>query len=248
MSENSASHSRQPIFYGCLAVLFILLPIPLQAQNTSSVFSPDVVKGRHAAEYRASYDLEKDFFSHRIHYQYGFNDSFRGRVILTQRKEDTEDFDFRYMRLEGLWQFLEHEKAGWDSALRFELQIADGDDPPSRFRVGWTSKVDFADDWQFRFNFLTGRQFGNEAGKGALLENRAQLTYKVADPIRLGVDYYGDMNDTEDVGNWKEQEHQIGPIIKFNLGGGWKGQAGPLFGISNAATDTELRIFLIKVF
>jgi hypothetical protein len=92
MSKNSASHSRQPIFYGCLAVLFILLPIPLQAQNTSSVFSPDVVKGRHAAEYRASYDLEKDFFSHRIHYQYGFNDSFRGRVILTQRKEDTEGF------------------------------------------------------------------------------------------------------------------------------------------------------------
>lgn len=227
---------------------WLTITTPTEAQNTGSVFSPDVVKGRHSAEYRSSYDLENDFFSHRIHYQYGFTDSLQGRVILTQRKEDSEDFDFRYVRLEGMWQFLEDEKAGFDSALRFELQLADGDDPPHRFRVGWSNKVDIDENWQFRGILMSGRQFGNNSGKGALLETRAQLTRKIADPIRLGVEHYGNMNDTETIGSFKEQEHQVGPVIKFKLGGGWSGQAGPLFGLSNEAPDTELRLFLTKNF
>ncbi len=226
----------------------LLVGLAVQGQSTSSVYSPDVVKGRHAIEYRAAFNAETDDFSHRIHYQYGFTESLRGRIILEQDKPEGEDFDFQFVRLEVLWQFLEDEDAGFDSALRIEGQIADGDDPPSRVRVGWTNKIDLDDNWQLRGIVKTGREIGDEASDGFIIDLRAQVSRRLTDALRLGVDYFGDLNDTDDVGSFDEQEHQLGPVLKFNLGGGFKGQAGPLFGLSEAAADTELRVFLIKEF
>lgn len=229
-----------------LTCLLLLLGLPAATavgQNTSTVFSPDVVKGRSMLEYRFTADPDQSVFAHRIHYQYGFTDSFRGRLILQQSGEFWQDLDFRYARLEGLWQFLESEEAGWDSALRFELQVADGDDPPSRFRVAWTGKVD-VEAWQFRSNLLTGHEFGEASDPGLLLEGRAQVTRKLGESFRLGADYYGDFNTTRDPGSFNDQEHQLGPIIKFKAGNNWGGFVGALFGVSEAAADTELRILL----
>ncbi len=216
----------------------------VHAQNTSTVYSPDVTKGKHAVEYRAAFDADNDSFAHRLHYQYCFTDSLRGRIILLQSGSSFSDLDYRYVRLETMWQFLEDENAGWDSALRLELQIADSDDPPSRVRLGWTSKVDISDRWQLRGVLKTGRQFGKESRDGFLIDLRAQASYKITDALRLAVDYYGDLNDTDDIGSFAEQEHQLGPMLKFNLGGGWKGIAGALFGLSEAAADSEFRLIM----
>ncbi len=181
-------------------------------------------------EYRSAIDPDDNSFAHRLHYQYGFTDSLRGRIILQQSGSSFSDLDFRYVRLEAIWQFLEDEKAGWDSALRFELQLADNDDPPSRVRLGWISKVDLTERWQLRGVLKIGRQIGNDSGDGFLLEARAQASYKLNDTFRLAVDYFGDLNDTDDIGGFAEQEHQIGPMLKFNIGGGWEGITGVLFG------------------
>ncbi|MEM0897226.1 MAG: transporter [Verrucomicrobiota bacterium] len=219
-----------------------------QAQNTSSVFSPDVTKGKSAIEYRSAFDPDNDAFVHRLHYQYAFTDSWRLRIIGLQDGDDSDAFAYRYTRLEAMWQFLEDEDFGWDSALRFELQIAEDDSPPSRFRVAWSGKVDLDDHWQLRGNFLTGHEFGEESDDGYLLESRAQISRKITDKWRLAVDYYGDMNDTENFGSFDEQEHQLGPLLKFKTGGRLSGQFGALFGISEAAADTELRLHLTYSF
>ncbi|MGF1483637.1 MAG: transporter [Opitutales bacterium] len=226
----------------------LMAAVAVQGQSTSSVYSPDVVKGRHAVEYRAAFDAETDDFSHRIHYQYGFTESLRGRIIFEQDKPEGEDFDFQFVRLEVLWQFLEDEEAGFDSALRFEGELGDGDDSASRFRIGWTNKIDLDDNWQLRGILKTGHEFGENSDDGFIIDLRAQVSRKVTDALRVGVEYFGDLNTTDDIGSFEEQEHQLGPLVKFNLGSGWKGQAGPLFGLSDAASDAELRLFLIKEF
>ncbi|MGF1450039.1 MAG: hypothetical protein ACFB20_11550 [Opitutales bacterium] len=94
----------------------------------------------------------------------------------------------------------------------------------------------------------TGREFGENSVDGFIIDLRAQVTRRLTNALRLGVEYFGDLNTTDDVGSFDEQEHQLGPLLKFNLGSGWKGQAGPLFGLSDAASDAELRLFLIKEF
>ncbi|MEM9481001.1 MAG: hypothetical protein AAGA58_15215 [Verrucomicrobiota bacterium] len=218
------------------------------AQNTSSVFSPEVKKGQSDIEHRSAFDPDNDAFVHRLHFQYAFTDSWRLRLIGLQDGDDSDSFAYRYTRLEAQWQFLESEDFGWDSALRFELQIAEDDSPPSRFRVAWSGKVDVDEHWQLRGNFLTGHEFGEESDDGFLLESRAQVSRKITDKWSLAVDYYGDMNDTENFGNFDDQEHQLGPLLKFKTKGRLKGQFGTLFGISESAADTELRLHLTYSF
>ena len=82
------------------------------------------------------------------------------------KSDDVERVDFRYFRLEGQYQFPEDGKAGFDSALRAELQIADGDDPASRVRLCWTNKYDINDDWQIRGIFITRQCYALVKGNG----------------------------------------------------------------------------------
>jgi len=47
-----------------------------------------------------------------------------------------------------------------------------------------------------------------------------------------------------DFGDFNEQQHQIGPIIRGQITDDLKYGVGALFGVSRAANDAELRIFL----
>jgi len=224
---------------------FLVLATTVSAQNTSSVFSPDVDDGESEFEYRVGFEPEGNAFAHRAHYQYGFSDSWRMRLIALQRASDTRDLEFRYLRWEGLWQFLEDQTAGWDSGLRFEVQVAEGDDLPSRLRLAWTGKVDLNEDWQLRSNLLTGREIGEGSGDGYLLEFRGQIGRKLSDKVTLAVDLFSDLNRTGEIGSFNEQEHQLGPLLKFKLGNGWSGSLGYLYGLSEAAPDDAFRLALI---
>ena len=214
--------------------------------NTSTVFGPGVDAGARALEYRLSLEPEDDgdaeVFTHRLHYQQAFNDSWRGRVIVNQRAVGGGDLDVRYSRLELQWQFLESETHGWDSALRYEIQVATQGGNPDRFRLAWTGSVDVTQRWQLRGNFLTGHEFGANADDGLLMEARAQASYALRDSLRLGVEVFSDLNTTANPGGFDEQEHQLGPILKAGLGRGWSLNAGYLRGISAAAPDDTFRL------
>jgi hypothetical protein len=233
---------RFPAFLSvCLTVLGLS---HLCAQNTGTVFSPDVKAATQAVEVRFAYDPNGESLAKRAHYQYAFNDAFRMRGIVTFRSDDVENWDYRYVRLEGQYQFLEDEDAMIDSAVRVELQYADGDDPASRVRLGWTNKIDLNEDWQVRGILLTGHQFGPESSGGYLLETRGQISRALNDSLTLALDYFGDFNDTNDIGSFDEQEHQLGPTLKFDLSDRLGGMAGALFGLSDSTSDVEYRIFL----
>lgn len=111
-------------------------------------------------------------------------------------------------------------------------------------RVGWSNKLDLNDLWQVRGILLTGHRFGPESDGGYLLQARAQISRELTDSLGLALDYYGDFNDSNAVGSFDEQEQQLGPLLKFDLGENLSGMAGVLFGVSEATADREFRIFL----
>lgn len=197
---------------------------------------------------RFAYDPDADSLAYRIHYQYGFTEAFRLRGIASFRNNEDESGNFRYFRLEAQYQFLEDEDAGFDSAFRAELQIADGNDLPGRVRLCWTNKMDLNDDWQIRGILITGHQIGPESNGGYLLEARGQISRKINDRLKLAIDYYGDFNNTNDVGSFDEQEHQIGPIALIKVTKSLGAHVGVLFGASDAAADTDFRVFLTQAF
>jgi len=215
--------------------------------NTSSVFSPDVSEGDRSVEYRSSFepgeDGGPDIFAHRLHYQQSLNEQTRWRLIGVMSDSD-QDLEYRYTRFELQHQLHEDELDGFDSALRFELQIAEGDDTPSRARLAWTGKVDATPRWQLRANLLTGKQFDSGAKSGLLLETRWQATYKLESGTRIGLEMFNDLNTTADFGSFDEQEHTIGPIVKFDIARGWKAEASYLAGLSDDASDNTFRLHL----
>ncbi len=218
------------------------------SQNTSTVFSPDVDDGEREFEYRIGYEPDGERFAHRAHFQYGLSESWRMRLIFLQRASEDRDLEFRYMRWEGQWQFIEDEDHGWDSALRFEVQIAEGDDLPSRGRIAWSSKWDVSDQWQLRTNLLFGHEVGEDRREGTLLEFRGEAAYKVSSDLTIALDLFSDLNRTNGIGTFEEQEHQLGPLIKYKLGDGWSMYMGYLWGMSDAAPDDAFRFNLIKGF
>jgi hypothetical protein len=215
--------------------------------TTGTVFSPEVDDGERGLEYRISlqpdHDDQPERFSHRLHYQHALDDSLRWRLIALQREVDNDGLEFRYARLELQWQFLEDQEAGWDSALRYELQIAEGDDLPHRVRLAWTGKGDVTDRWQLRANFLTGREFGSGSNSGLLLETRAQATYRLNNGTRIGLEMFNDLNYTTDMGSFDDQAHQLGPIVKTGIGG-WGVELSYLIGLSDGAADQDFRLIV----
>jgi hypothetical protein len=220
------------------------------AATTGSVFSPDVDAGSRAVEYRAAYIPEDDdrpkSFTHRLHYQHALNEQWRWRGIVTQRSTDGERLELRYGRLELQWQYLENQDAGWDGALRFELQIAEGDDLPHRVRIAWTGKVDLSPEWQLRANVLAGREFGAGSGPGLTLETRAQASYRLTQGARIGLEMFSGLNNTSDVGSWSEQQHRLGPIVKASVGEHWSLNLSYLAGISDRASNDTFRLLITR--
>ncbi len=226
-------------------LIFFLLPT-ISVANTTSVFSPEVKAGSQAVEYRASYVPDDgpidSFFAHRLHFQHALDDTWRVRLIGSQNRRGDNSLTYNYTRLEIQQQYIESEEHGWDAALRYEIQISDRGNRPDRFRLAWTAKWDINDLWQLRGNLMLGRQFGDNAGSGILVETRSQITRKVG-AVRLGMEMFNDMNRTTNWGSWDDQEHQIGPVVKYKAGdlsifGSY------LFGASDRAADDNFRLML----
>ena len=228
--------------------LLLMSSVVSRAQNTALVFGPEVIAGEGVVDFRMGYDPDENRCVYRNHIQYGFSDSFSLRGLTLHTIDSSGQWDFRFFRIEGLWQFLESEKSGWDSALRFELEIAEGDDLPSRVRLAWSGMYDIDDYWQIRGNFLTGYEIGPASGPGALFEVRAQISRKLTHISRLSLDYFGNMNNTEAFGNWESQRHQVGPTLNVRLNKNIRVVGGMLFGISRTAVNTEYRVVVMHAF
>ncbi|MBB5519335.1 hypothetical protein [Amphiplicatus metriothermophilus] len=220
-----------------------------RAQNTSGVSNADVKAGDRAVEYRAAFapahDGREAAFAHRLHYQHSFNDSWRARVIVSQRKRGDGDLDFRSATLDARWQFLEDEEAGWDSAFNFDVVIPDDGDGPGRVRVGWLAKVEPGEGpWELRGNLYAGREYGDRARDGLTLETRFEATRGFGDGFRFGAQMFNDYNATADLGGFDDQRHQLGFVAKGKIARGLKYEAGALFGLSARAPDADMRFFL----
>ena len=233
-----------------LVVLFIIPTA--HAQNTGGVFGPDVTPDSQALEWRASVapgsDGRSDRVASRLHYQRTVSDDLRLRVVLQGADElaANSDFDFDFLQLEAQWQFREDEESGWDSALRFDLQFAEGRADLVSFN--WTSDVPLGGRWRARGVLLTAVQFGSQRLDGLILQTRANLSYALNPNTQLQLQSFNIFGSTNGFGDFDDQNHAMGPAVVGKLGGRWSYEAGLLFGITDATADTDFRLFISRSF
>lgn len=229
-----------------VATLYIIaaggVSAPVFAQNTSGVSGAKVKPGEKSIGYRLAYVPETEGFAHRLHYQQAVSDRLRLRIIGNQKKTGG-DLRFRSVDLEGLYQVVK-DANGWNSAVELQGRIPDGNDGPGRVRIAWLNGFAPAEDWELRANIYAAREVGDRARDGMLLETRGEATYRFENGYRFGAQMFNSYNSTAAFGDFDDQKHAVGPVLKGKIGGDLKFEVSSLFGLSEAAPDATLRLFL----
>ncbi|MEQ8935044.1 MAG: transporter [Amphiplicatus sp.] len=239
---------REPLQILYIASALALMAAPAAAQSTSAVSSPKIEPGEREFGYRLAFAVEDggapSAFAHRFHYQQAVTDNLRLRLVGSFRDRADAALDFTSIAVEARWQLIESEAHGWDGGLIFHLTVPASTGRPERFRLGFPASKDITPRWQARAVIFTGFEIGDGARPGALLEARAETTYKLANGLRVGPQLFSDFNTTAKTGSFDEQSHQLGFVVKGALTERLSYDAGALFGVSEAASDANLRLFL----
>ncbi len=213
-----------------------------RAQIMGGVSGPKVTAGEQAVEYRVAWVSETGGFAHRLHYQHAVSDRLRFRIVALQNNAGG-DLRFRSAAIESQYQFIKNTH-GWNSAIQLQGRVPDGNDGPGRVRIAWINSIDLAQDWEIRAVLLGAREIGDNARDGIWLETRSEATYNLGRSYHLGAQLFNSYNSTANMGNFNDQSHAVGPVLKGKLGKRAGFNLSALFGLSDRAPDTNLRLFV----
>jgi len=228
---------------GCL-----LMATESFAQNTGGVFGPVVNEGHRSWQYRAAIDPTngqgQTGFAQRLHYQQALNTDIMWRLVGQTRKSDSSDIDFDFLQAEVFWQWTD-DKEDYQTGVRFDARLRD-DDRAEQLGLNWMNQWKLSDRWSARFLTLTALQLGENASDGINLQTRGQLAYKTDAGFTVGIETFNNFGNTGNIGGFDDQSHVIGPIISIPVSPKFSVFAGPLYGISDSAPDSEFRLWLTR--
>ena len=216
------------------------------AQNTGGIFPPTVNEGHKSAQYRITYNPDTEGFAQRLHYQQAINGNFMWRALAQARKTDDSDFDLDFIQGELFWELSDDDDA-WKTGLRFDGRIRT-DGRPALIGAHWTNQFALNDNWNARFVALSSFDVGDDARDGIFLQTRGNIYTKLETGQTLGLEYFSNHGSTDDLPALSDQAHQLGPFASFKVTDDISLFTGALFGVSDAAADSELRLWISKSF
>ncbi|MEM9054663.1 MAG: hypothetical protein AAGB16_05000, partial [Pseudomonadota bacterium] len=217
-----------------------------QAQNTGGIFPPMVNEGHKSVQYRGTYNTDSEGFAQRVHYQQALNGDFMWRVMAQARKTDDSDVDLDFMQAELFWE-ISDDSDKWKTGLRFDARVRT-EGRPGLVGLHWTNQFPIAGTVKGRFVVLSATDIGDDRRDGVFLQTRGNVFIPLeAGPV-IGLEYFSSHGSTEAFGSFKNQSHQLGPFANFKLTDDWGLFTGALLGVSEAAADQELRIWLTRNF
>lgn len=220
--------------------------VPAQAQNTKGVFPAIIDEGHKSAEYRLTYDSERDVVAQRLHYQQSINDSIMWRIIGQVYDRDAQNNDYDFLGGELFWQFIENE-GGFNAALRFDVRQR-SNDRPGFVRANASAQYELTDRLSLRGNLLFTKDVGDDAVDTVGIELRESVTYRMNDRVQLGLESYNDFGPTGELSGFDNQVHEAGPFAIYQFNPKWSVFGGALYGISERAEDRAYRFRLTRNF
>lgn len=223
-------------------------PMPARAQNLSVVVNPDVNSGETQLEYRASYapgdDSEPSRFAQRFQIHHAFSDFLRLRAGVVQSRIEGDNLRISSVLVDAQTQFFEDQRDGFDGAMQLQGLVPVADGLPGRARIGWAMKWAPEKSVELRFNAFAAREVGEHARPGVLLETRAETNFRLGERARLGAQIYDAWGSAAGFGPFERQRHQAGPVLRLKLSKHVGIETSALIGLSAAAPDKEIRVFL----
>jgi len=230
----------------CLSLL-LLLAAPIAAQNTGGVFPPFVNAGHESMQYRFAIDPDSNTgetaFAQRLHYQKAIDGDLMWRIVGQLRKTTESDFDADFLQAELFWD-LSEDGAKIRSGLRFDARVRDGD-RPNQLGLNWIHAFQLENNWSARAILLTSGQVGDNATSGINLQTRARIAKRLENRNTIGLEMFNNYGNSNNIRSFDQQNHTVGPFASIPLGN-ISLFVGALFGVSDAAPDTEIRLWITR--
>lgn len=235
-------------FAGVFCALFSSVA-PAIAQNTSTVFNPEVDGDDRSLEVRSTFstgdDGDGNAWATRLHFQAPLSESLRWRVIAQVRKPTDASFEPDFLRAELLWQ-LTRDGSPWATGLRFEAMARNGA-RPDEIGLHWVNQYRVTENLRFRAHTYFGRQFGERGLDGLRMTSRASIKYDFG-AVGAGFEHYASYGSTAEFLPLRRQTHDFGPTFSFDVADDITINAGLLFGVTEASDKLQLRFTAAKAF
>lgn len=243
-------------FFLASASLALLPCITFAASPVGNVGTSVVDKGAFSIEQRMGYSLDNESasdnqrFQMRQHIDYGFNDWYGVRLVVSQDNRNGDSFEHGAITFENRIQLFERDEHGFDGGVRFIYGHRDGDKTPHEIDVRVMAQVPIGEKWEFRHNTVLERDIGENSVSGVALEFRNQITRKFAIGVPMikkfqaGIEMFNDFGRLNQLSGYSDQDHQIGPIVKASLTNGSYLQTGYRLGASHGGTDHNFKLFV----
>lgn len=214
------------------------------SSSVSNVGGASVSDGHASAEIRmgVSEDDSEARIRSRVHYDYGFNDWYALRFIALQDKPDGDSYEHEAVTMEHRFQLIEKRDHGLDAGFRLVYSKKDGDKTPDDVDVVLLSQVPFG-NYEWRANAVFEREVGAHQTPGIALELRNQVTYDFG-AFDIGIEMFNDFGKLNEQSGYDDASHDIGPVIKGDLGESLYYQAGYRAGISAGAADHTFKFYV----
>jgi hypothetical protein len=218
------------------------LSAPAFAQSVGDVASPDVDAGWDAS-WRTGIRPAGDGFdaalAQRLQGQWAPNGKLHLRLGTVFTRRGDEALSFSNVFGEAMWQTHEDREAGFDAALRLDVQFSDLDRGRHRARATWLAQRDLNKAWRARINLSAARQFGPRASDDIAIGTGLLINRTIVGSHRLGAEWQSDS---------LSKVAQAGPIVTGPIAGPWSYQGALLFAASDRAAPVELRVFVNRKF
>jgi hypothetical protein len=233
-------------FASALAASLLTAPVDSAAQSTAGIFSPVINEGHMSAQYRIGYDPDAGGWAQRVHFQHAPTGSFMWRAIAQIRDVPQSDLEFHWVQGELYFQ-LSDDEAAWQTGLRVDGRVFTDLDAGA-LGLHWMNEFRPSERTEVRLIAMSSIVLGEGSLSGVLLQGRGYAYYQFVPRFKLGAEMYSVFGTTGDLPSLVDQFHQLGPVARGSLGGGWSAVAGVLFGLTDRPADYDLRFWLTKSF
>lgn len=212
------------------------------------LYSPRVDKGELSGEADFNYSKDNDpaqdkYFSQVLGLEYGVNDWWStelGVEIEKYNGDNNKPTNLKWENVIAPWKPGENfVDAGLYLELEKALQGGEPDNAEAQLLLEKTTGK-----FVHTANLKLEHTFGTHSnGDGWNTGFAWRTKYRYAPAFEPGIEYYGDYGTFSDHLSFNQQGHQIGPVVQGKIGK-IKYDTGALFGFSNAAPDTTIKLNL----
>lgn len=232
------------------AAAITIIGAAADAHATKKVYSPYVEKGELELEWRGNYindddDAEDGAQKEKLAVGYGLTDFWFTELYAVFEKEGASGADFDFTDVEWANRFALTEPGEYwlDVGLytAYEASLRGGSADTAEVKLLLAKQIGKFSNYA---NLIVEKKVGENASGGAEAGLAWSTRYHYQPYFEPGFEYhagFGELNESED---YRDQKHQLGPVIYGDLPQGFKYDVGYLFGVSDAAPDGELKWIL----